>query len=195
MQRLNKWFVLVLVLSLTGLLEARQWKLDPAHSSVSFEVKHMVITTVVGKFDQFSVTFVSDKDDFSDGQIQATIQVNSINTDNKTRDDHLRSADFFDAANFPTITFVSKRFEKTGENQYKISGDLTIRGITKPVVLDATLGGVIQDFRGKTRAGWEATTTINRFDFGLQWNKTLESGGLVVGKDVKITIRAEFIAQ
>ncbi len=193
--RLNRFNVLALLLLLVGLGQAREWKLDPAHSSVTFTVKHMVITKVVGKFDQFEVTLTANKDDFTDARITATIPVNSINTANKTRDDHLRSADFFDAAKYPTITFVSKKIEKVGDNQYRIAGDLTIHGITRPVVLDATLGGIIQDFRGNTRAGWEATTTINRFDYGLQWNKTLESGGLVVGKEIKITIQAEFVAR
>jgi polyisoprenoid-binding protein YceI len=170
------------------------WTFDKVHSSVQFSIKHMVISTVTGAFKDFSVDLKSDKPDFIDASVNAVIKVASINTDNTMRDGHLKSDDFFNAEKFPEIKFVSTAFEKTGENKYKITGDLTIRDVTKQATFDATLGGTLKTDRG-TLAAWSATTTVNRFDYNLKWNKTLETGGLMVGQDVTITLNLELNKQ
>lgn len=166
------------------------WTLDKSHSGVKFSIRHMVISDVEGYFRDFTITFKSDKEDFSDAVIEATIPVDSIETRSASRDRHLRGDDFFNAATFPWITFKSTRFEKTEEATYKIYGDLTIRDVTKPVVFDAVNGGTLKTQRGIV-SGWKATLTINRFDFNLKWDRAIETGGLVAGKDVTITVNAE----
>ena len=166
------------------------WKLDKAHSSVTFTVRHMVISDVTGSFKDFTISLKSEKDDFSDATVQSTIKVGSISTDNTMRDNHLKSDDFFNAEKFPEINFKSTSFEKLSETKYKITGDLTIRDVTKNVTFDATLNGTLKTSRG-TLSAWKATTTINRFDYNLKWNKTIESGGLIVGQDVVITLNME----
>lgn len=170
------------------------WTFDKVHSSVQFSIKHMVISTVTGSFKDFSVDLKSDKADFSDATVSAVIKVASINTDNTMRDGHLKSDDFFNAEKFPEIKFVSTKFEKVGENKYKITGNLTIRDITKEAVFDATLGGTLKTDRG-TLVAWSASTTVNRFDYNLKWNKALESGGLIVGQDVMVTLNLELNKQ
>jgi polyisoprenoid-binding protein YceI len=166
------------------------WKLDKAHSSITFTVHHMVISEVTGSFKDFTIALKSEKDDFSDAEVQSTIKVASLSTDNTMRDNHLKSDDFFNAEKFPEINFKSTSFEKLDGNKYKITGDLTIRDVTKNVTFDATLNGTLKTDRG-TLAAWKATTTINRFDFNLKWNKSLETGGLIVGQDVMITLNLE----
>jgi len=168
-----------------------RWQLDRAHSNVGFTVTHMVIAEVDGRFTDFDVTFESDGDDFTGASVEAVIKMASINTDNQRRDDHLRSADFFDAEKFPEMTFRSTKFEKAGDNKYTVTGELTMRGNTKPVVLDVTYRGSITDPRGNTKIALKGTTTIDRFEFGTVWNKTLETGGLIVGKDVDVTLNIE----
>jgi polyisoprenoid-binding protein YceI len=170
------------------------WTLDIVHSSVSFSVKHMVISNVTGSFKDFSITLNSKKDDFSDATVESIIKVASINTDNNMRDNHLKSDDFFNAEKFPDIKFNSTAFEKAGNNEYKITGDLTIRDVTKKVTFDATLNGTLNTERGLL-AAWKVTTTINRFDYNLKWNKTIETGGLIVGQDVTITLNLELNKQ
>jgi polyisoprenoid-binding protein YceI len=175
----------------TALLTAQSdWKLDKVHSSVTFSVRHMVISEVTGNFKDFSITINSKKDDFSDATVESTIKVASINTDNAMRDGHLKSDDFFNAEIYPNINFKNAVFEKVGDSKYKITGDLTIRDVTKKVTFDATLNGQIKTPTGLLSA-WKATTTINRFDFNLKWSKTLETGGLMVGQDVTITMNLE----
>jgi polyisoprenoid-binding protein YceI len=134
------------------------------------------------------------KEDFSGSTVEATIKSASVSTDNDTRDKHLRSDDFFNAEKYPSVTFRSTSFEKTGTDTYTIKGDLTIRDVTKPVTLEAKLLGTVTDPRG-TRVGFRATTTINRFDFGVKWDRTLDSGGFVVSKDVEIKITSEMMKQ
>jgi polyisoprenoid-binding protein YceI len=183
--------VLFAVLVATTLMSAQsEWKLDKAHSSIGFTVRHMVISDVTGSFKDFTIALKSDKDDFSDAEVQSTIKVGSLSTDNAMRDGHLKSDDFFNAEKFPEINFKSSSFEKLGDNKYKITGDLTIRDVTKKVIFDATLNGTLKTGRGLLSA-WKATTTINRFDYNLKWNKTLETGGLMVGQDVTITMNLE----
>jgi polyisoprenoid-binding protein YceI len=167
------------------------WKLDKNHSSIGFSVKHLVISTVSGNFKDFDITLTTAKDDFSDAAVQAVIKTASINTDNTARDNHLKSDDFFNAEKFTEIKFTSTSFEKIGEGKYKIAGDLTIRDVTKKVVFDAVYNGSIKTPWGNTAMSWTAATIINRFDYNLKWNKALESGGLIAGQDVTITINLE----
>ena len=167
-----------------------EWKLDKAHSSITFSVKHMVISEVTGSFKDYTINLKSGKDDFSDAEVQSTIKVGSLSTDNTMRDGHLKSDDFFNAEKFPEINFKSTSFEKLSDNKYKITGDLTIRDVTKNVTFDAVLNGTLKTDRGVLSA-WKATTTINRFDYNLKWSKTLETGGLMVGQDVIITLNLE----
>ncbi len=169
------------------------WKVDPVHSKVLFGVKHMVIAEVTGEFKEYDATVTSAKPDFTDAVFSATLKSASISTDNTMRDNHLRSDDFLNAEKYPAITFKSTKVEKTGEGQYKVYGDLTIRDVTKPVVLDTKLNGVIKDPMGNQRAGFTATTSINRFDYGVKWNKALEAGGLIAGETVTITLNMEFV--
>lgn len=166
------------------------WNLDKAHSAVTFTVKHMVISEVSGSFKDFTLNILSEKEDFSDARVESVIKVASISTDNEYRDKHLKSDDFFNAEKFPEIKFKSSSFEKAGENKYKITGDLTIRDVTKKVTFDAVLNGTLKTDRGLLSA-WKATAVINRFDYNLKWNKTIETGGLMVGKDVTITLNLE----
>jgi polyisoprenoid-binding protein YceI len=166
------------------------WRLDKAHSKIVFTIKHMVISEVLGYFKDFDIAFNSSKDDFSDGQVEAVIKVASINTDNERRDNDLKSDNFFSAEKYPEIKFKSTKFEKTGDNTYKIHGDLTIRDATKPVVFDAVHNGTLKTSRGLMSA-WKATLSINRFDYGIQSNSMLETGGLVVGENVNITVTLE----
>ncbi len=167
------------------------WKLDKAHSNATFSIRHMVISEVTGKFTDFDITVNAAKDDFTDGILEATIKVASINTENASRDRHLQTDDFFNAEKFPVITFKSTSVEKVGENTYKFNGDLTIRDVTKPVTFEAVHNGVLRTSRGMMSA-WKATLSLNRFDFGLKWNKTVESGGLVAGETVTIILTLEF---
>lgn len=182
--------VLSIVVAVAFASAQSDWKLDKVHSSVTFTVKHMVISEVTGSFKDFTVALKSAKDDFSDAKVQSTIKVGSISTDNAMRDGHLKSDDFFNAEKFPEINFKSTSFEKLSDNKYKITGDLTIRDITKNVTFDATLNGTLKTDRGVLSA-WKATTTINRFEYNLKWSKTLETGGLMVGQDVIITLNLE----
>jgi polyisoprenoid-binding protein YceI len=184
-------FSLALAISVSVVSFAQSaWTLDKSHSGVKFSVRHMVISDVEGSFKDYDVTFKSDKEDFTDAVIEATIKSASISTDNEGRDKHLRSDDFFNAESFPMITFKSSKFEKTGATTYKIHGDLTIRDVTKPVVFEAIYGGQQKTQRG-TVTGWKATLTINRFDYNLKWDRAIEAGGLVVGPDVTITVNAQ----
>jgi polyisoprenoid-binding protein YceI len=179
------------IFAVTAFLTAQSgWKFDKVHSSVTFSVRHMVISEVSGNFKDFSVVLKSEKEDFSDATVEGTIQVASISTDNDYRDKHLKSDDFFNAEKFPEIKFKSTKFEKLDDNKYKITGDLTIRDVTKKVTFDAVLNGTLKTDKGLLSA-WKATTTINRFDYNLKWNKTIETGGLIVGQDVTITLNLE----
>jgi polyisoprenoid-binding protein YceI len=170
------------------------WKLDPAHSSAEFKVKHMMISNVKGTFSGLSGTLSEHTGDSSLSSIEATVDVASINTGDAQRDGHLKSADFFDVEKFPTMNFKSTKVEQTGEGEYRVTGDLTIRGVTKPVTF-AVEGPTPpnKDPWGNTRIGISSTAKINRKDFGLNWNAALETGGFLVGEQVQITIDAEFI--
>jgi polyisoprenoid-binding protein YceI len=167
------------------------WNLDKSHSAVKFGVKHLVVSETEGAFKLFAGTVKSKDDTFADAQIEFTVDVASINSDDEKRDGHLKSDDFFNVEKFPQMKFVSKSFKKAGKGKYKLIGDLTIRDITKTVVFDVDFGGVAKDPWGNTKAGFKASTTINRFDYNLKWNTMLEAGGAVVGKEVKIVANIE----
>ncbi len=189
---------IMLFLLLIGLISVSAqnvWHVDPAHSNVQFSIKHLVISEVTGNFKNFDITLTQTKDDFSDSEVKAVIDMNSINTDNEKRDNHLRSDDFFNAESFPEMTFVSKSFKKSGKDNYKIKGDLTIRDITKSVTLDTKFNGIVVDPYGNTKSGFKATTTINRFDFDVKWSAAIESGGLVAGKEVDVTLNIQLKKQ
>lgn len=170
------------------------WNIDPAHSAAEFKVKHMMISNVKGSFSSLSGTLTEHATDKSLSTIEASIDVNSISTGDSQRDAHLKSADFFDAAQFPTMTFRSTQVQPNGDGGYKVTGDLTLHGQTRQqifVVDGPTAPG--KDPWGNTRIGLSATTKINRKDYGLSWNAALETGGILVGDDVNITIEAQFI--
>lgn len=169
------------------------WTLDPAHSSIEFAVKHMMISTVRGRFRKFGVTADLDSADLSKSTAQVSIDVESIDTREEGRDKHLRTADFFDAANHPTINFVSKRVESKGEGEVSIVGDLTIRGVTKEVTLKGEVSGPRKDPWGGNRMGLSAEGQISRDDFGVSFNSVLEAGGFMVGNNVKLLIEAELV--
>lgn len=167
------------------------WQIDPTHSEITFKVKHLVISTVSGKFTSFEGSAESEKDDFSDAKISFSADVDSITTGNEQRDGHLKSPDFFDAAGHPKLSFVSTSFEHKSGTDYVLKGDLTIRGTTKPVALSAEFGGMQNDFYGNTVAGFELNGKINRQDFGLAWSAVTEAGGIVVSDEVKLHINVE----
>jgi len=163
------------------------WTLDPAHSQIEFAVKHMMVTTVRGQFRQFTTEVDFDEEHPERSSVVAHIDVSSIDTGMAARDAHLRSADFFEAETFPELTFRSTSIEARGDG-YKIEGDLTIRGETRPVTLDAEIGGVVANMQGGRRAAFNATTKVSRKAWGLTWNVALESGGFLVGDEIKITL-------
>jgi polyisoprenoid-binding protein YceI len=170
------------------------WKIDPAHTTVEFAAKHLMITTVKGRFSDVEGEIVISDADPSKSSVTATIKAASIDTRTTQRDDHLRSADFLDAANFPELTFKSTRI--TGEkSEFKVTGDLTIRGVTREITLDATNEGTTKDPWGGERIAFSATTKLDRRDFGLTWNQAIETGGVLVGNDVKISIDVQAVKQ
>jgi polyisoprenoid-binding protein YceI len=173
-----------------------QWQLDPAHSAAHFSVRHLMISNVRGQFSQLSGTVTIDPQDPAKSTVEVTIDAASINTREPQRDEHLRSADFLDVAKHPLLTFRSTRVEAHGADEFKVTGQLTIHGVTKEVTLDVE-GPTpsVKDPWGYTRAGVTASTKINRKDFGLVWNAVTEAGGVVVGDEIKITIEAELIQQ
>jgi polyisoprenoid-binding protein YceI len=175
--------------------QTTKWALDRVHSGMSFAVSHMVVSETKGKFDDFAVNVTSDKEDFSDAKVEVTIKVESVNTDEKKRDGHLKSPDFFDAAKFPTMTFKSKEMKKVGDRKYKLVGDFTMKGVTKPLELDVRFGGLMADKQGKTHAGFKVTGIINRQEFGVTWNSMLDNGGAVVGNEVELSANLELIKQ
>ena len=167
------------------------WKLDKSHSSIAFSIPHMVISEVHGRFDDFNVTFTSPGDNLNNASVTATIDVKSIDTGSEGRDKELRSANFFDVQKYPEIRFTSTSFKNVGGNAYDINGDLTIRDVTKNVTFKAEHRGTIKTQRGSISA-WSVSLKIDRFDYGLAWNKVLETGGLVAGETVTITMNLEF---
>ena len=171
---------------------AKTWQVDPVHSAVKFSVSHLVISEVDGSFKKFQGSIKSAQADFQDAQIEFTIDVNSINTDNSMRDEHLKSADFFDTKQFPSMKFVSTSFKKKSGNNYILTGNLTMKGVTKKVSYNVVYGGIAKDGYGNTKAGFKVKGIINRFDYDLKWNALTEAGGATVGKDIDMTLNLEF---
>jgi polyisoprenoid-binding protein YceI len=171
------------------------WAIDPAHSEVGFAVKHLMFATVKGVFRNFSGKIVLNEENLAASSVEADIDVVSIDTRQEQRDGHLRSPDFFDAENFPLMTFRSTRLERISDGEYRVIGELTIRGTTREVVLDVEETGRGGDPWGGQRIGYSATTKINREDFGLTWNQVLETGGVAVSREVKISVDVEVVKQ
>jgi len=172
---------------------AGTWKLDPTHSEISFSVRHLAISKVRGFFETFDVTVVTNEDP-TKNSIVATVDVASVNTNQKDRDGHLKTSDFFLVEEFPTMNFVSTAFEANGDD-FTLTGDLTLRGVTKSVVLKGEFGGVTTDGYGQTKAGASASTKIDRTEFGVNWNAAVEAGGLTLGNDVSINIELQVVLQ
>lgn len=168
------------------------WKIDPSHTTVEFSAKHMMITSVKGRFVEVEGTIIADDENLADSEVTATMKAASIDTRSDQRDGHLRSADFLDVEQFPEVTFRSTRIEGTKE-EFKLTGDLTIRGTTRPITLDVTFEGAGKDPWGGTRSSFSATGKFDRRDFGLTWNVALEAGGILVSNDVKISIEAQVV--
>ncbi len=171
------------------------WALDPTHSEIQFKVKHMMISTVSGEFTRFDASIETEGDDFAAAKVSFSADVNSVTTKNEQRDGHLKSEDFFDVAQFPEIRFESTGLERVGDGQYTLSGNLTLKGVTRPVTLDVEHAGAIKDPYGNTRAGFEVMGKINRTDFGLTWHQLTETGGLIVSDEVRLFANVEFVKQ
>lgn len=184
--------LVVLALASFSWGQAATWQIDSRHSYAHFSVRHLMVSNVRGSFSKVSGTLLIDEKDITKSTVEATIDASTINTQEPDRDKHLRSADFFDVEKHPTITFKSKKVEKAGKERLRVIGDLTIRGVTKQVVLDVEgPTAAIKDPRGNLKRGATATTKVNRQDFGVAWNRKLEAGGVVVGDQISITIELE----
>lgn len=181
------------LLALSSTAFAADYTVDPDHSVVGFKIRHLAISTVPGRFGKFDGEFSFDPNDVAKSKVTATVSVASIDTAQKKRDDHLRTADFFDADKFPQMKFVSKRVVPSGDNEFKVEGELTIRDVTRPVTLDVEYEGTAKDMQGMDRTAFSAETKINRKDFGLTWSKVLDTGAVVVGDEVKIEMHIEGI--
>ncbi len=171
------------------------YKIDPTHSEITFKVKHLMITNVTGSFQQFDATLEANAEDFSDATIQFTAEVNSISTNNVQRDEHLKSDDFFAAATHPSIQFISTALTPKSADQYALKGNLTIKGVTKPVELAVEFGGLMTDFYGQHKAGFEITGKISRSEFGLTWSAVTEAGGVVVSDEIKLNMAVQMVKQ
>ena len=176
-------------------MEKSTWLIDPTHSEIGFKVKHMMFTNVSGKFNAFSSSIENEDEQFETSKINFSAEVNSVDTNNTDRDNHLRSADFFDADNYPSLSFVSTSIKKIDEGEYQISGDLTIKDVTKNIVLETEYSGLMKDPWGNTKIGLSITGKINRKEFGLTWNSTLETGGVLVGEEIKLASEIQLIKQ
>lgn len=171
-----------------------KWSIDPAHSELTFKVKHLMIANVKGEFKSFTGTVESNGKDFSDARVHVTVKSDSIHTNNNDRDNHLRSADFFDAVNHKDIVFEGSTFKKS-DREYHLKGDLTMKGISKPVTLDVDFGGFMKDPYGNEKVGFSFSGKINRKDWGLNWNTTLEAGGVMVSDEVRIDGDVELVRE
>jgi polyisoprenoid-binding protein YceI len=187
--------VLSAALLLSATAYAGEWEIDPSHSQAQFGVKHMMVSTVRGEFQKLSGTVDYDEKNPTAAKIDVTIDASSINTREPKRDAHLKSPDFFDVEKNPNITFRSTKVEKAGKNKFKVTGDLTMRGVTRPVTLDTELTNTQKDMMGRTVRGVSAIGKLNRKEWGLEWNKAIESGGVLVGDEVKLQIDAELVAK
>jgi polyisoprenoid-binding protein YceI len=174
-------------------MSTTKWIIDPTHSEVAFKVKHLVISTVTGYFRKFEGAAESASEDFNGASVTFSLDVNTIDTNQSDRDQHLKSADFFDSASFPTIAFAGKLVNQEGE--YQLKGDLTLKGITQQVTLDVTYGGTVADPYGQTKAGFEIEGKLNRKDFGLTWSAITEAGSVVVSDQVRLQLSVQLVKQ
>ena len=189
---MKKLAVLLSLAPALALAAPSNWNIDASHSQVGFAVKHLVISNVRGEFGAYQGKLFLDEADVTKSTVNATIDVNSLNTKVADRDAHLKSADFFDVAKYPTMTFKSTKVEKAGKDRLKVTGDLTLHGVTKPVVLDVSTSAEVKGMYGETRRAFAATTKIDRKDFGLTWNKLVEAGP-AVGDEVTVTLDLELV--
>ncbi len=191
---LLRMLTLLVIASSSLVFGQSNWTIDSAHSAAQFSVRHMMVSNVRGEFGKLTGTAVYDPANPATATVEATIDATTISTREPRRDEHLKSPDFFDVAKYPTITFKSKKVEPAGEGHLKVTGDLTMKGVTKEVVLDVTgLNAEVKDQRGTARVGASATTRLNRKDFGVSWNRALDSGGVVVGDDVDVILDVELV--
>ena len=195
MRKLVRWGLasIVAVTAVGVAAQAEVYEIDPSHSTVGFKIRHLAISSVPGRFADFSGTIEFDPKQIDKSHADASIAIKSINTDNNKRDDHLRGADFFDEAKHPAITFKTTKVEPVSESTFKATGDLSMHGVTKPVTLDVEYTGSATDPWGNKRIGFAATTSLSRKDFGITWNKALDAGGVVLGDEVKVTLEIEGI--
>lgn len=194
MKRIINVIAAVVILAIPIFASAASWSIDPDHSSVGFKVRHMMVSNVKGDFGKFNGVVEIDDKDLTKSKVEVVIDTTSINTGVAKRDDHLKSADFFDVANYPTMTFVSSKVKKAGNGTLKVYGKLSLHGVTRDVVLDVE--GPTREYKdpwGNVKRGATATTRINRKDFGLTWNKAVESGGVVVGDEITIALEIELL--
>jgi polyisoprenoid-binding protein YceI len=185
--------IAMLAIAIQPAVAQSAWSIDPAHSAAQFQVRHMMISNVRGEFGKMSGTVSFDGKNYATVRAEATVEVDSINTREPKRDTHLRSADFFDAAKFPSITFKSTRVETISGNKFNLVGDLTMRGITREITLNVEAAPIIKGMNGEPRMGAQATARLNRQDYGIKWNRSLDAGGVVVGDEVQITLDLELI--
>lgn len=174
-------------------MSTTKWAIDPTHSEIGFKVKHMMFTTISGKFSKFEASIESENDSFENAKIEFTGAIDSISTGNTDRDAHLLRPDFFDVAQFPEIQFKASSFTKINEGEYELVGDLTIHGVTKSVKLPAEFSGLMKDPWGNTKLAFSLEGKINRKDWGLNWNSALETGGVLVGEEVRLNIELQFV--
>lgn len=172
------------------------WKIDPMHSEIQFKVKHLMITTVTGYFKTFNLEVETESDDFTTAsKVEFTTDINTISTNNDQRDTHLKSTDFFDAEQYPQLTFSGHKYEKAGDDNYQLSGDLTIKGITKPMTVRVEYGGIVVDPYGQTKAGFTVDGKISRKEFGLTWSAVTEAGQVVVSDEIRLHGEIQLIKQ
>ena len=174
-------------------MKTTKWAIDPTHSEITFKVKHLMISNVKGEFRTFQA--IIDGEDFTNSTISANIDASSISTNNNDRDTHLKSPDFFEVEKYPEITFVSTSLKKGDDNEYELVGNLTMKGITKEIKLNTEFGGFMKDPYGNEKAGFSINGKLNRKDFGLNWNAALETGGVMVGNEIKINAEVQFVKQ
>jgi polyisoprenoid-binding protein YceI len=173
-----------------------KWVVDPSHSEIQFKVKHLMITTVTGYFRKYTIEVETEDEDFTKAsKILFTADVDSINTNNEQRDTHLKSEDFFDAANHEELKYVGENFDRVSDDQYQLNGELTIRGITKPVSVNVEFGGIVVDPYGQTKAGFTVTGKISRKDFGLTWDAVTEAGSVVVSDEIRLNCDIQLVKQ
>lgn len=179
----------------TAIKQDTKWVLDPTHSEIYFKVKHLMISTVTGQFKEFSGTVETEGDDFTTAKVKFTANINSIHTNNGQRDEHLKNSDFFDADTHPQLVFEGHRLEKKDDDEYKLHGTLTLRGVSKEISLNVDFGGLTTDPWGNTRVGFSVSGKIDRQDYGINFGAVTETGGLLLGNEVKLSAEIQFVKQ